>query len=93
MTIFWAMFYFVCGACCWKAVTNLIRGASDKAAAVLWCLRHEPGMKGMDLCAVTGISRSSIYIYLASLENQGLVRCERTEGPYPQQFRYYAVQP
>lgn len=44
-----------------------------KLAAIMWCLEREPGMRGPELCNITGIWRSSIYVYLADLERRGLV--------------------
>ena len=62
--------------------------------AILWCLRHEPGMRGLELCAITGISRSMIYVHLGRLEEEGRVRREEVpsavhRGLYG--YRYYAV--
>lgn len=65
---------------------------AKKEAAILWCLRHEPGMGGLELCALTGIWRSSIYVYLARMEERGLVRQEitRDAAGRPTRVRYYA---
>lgn len=69
-----------------------MRNRSEKEAAILWCLRRETtGMFAIDLCAITGLWRGNIYLHLARMEDHGLVRCERPEGPYPQRHRYYAA--
>lgn len=64
-----------------------------KENAILWCLRHQPGMRGPELCEVTGIWRTSIYVYLGRLEGRGLVRHEVTAHPkFPiEVHRYYAI--
>lgn len=68
-----------------------MRSRAEKEAAILWCLRREPGMFATDVCAITGVWRGSIYIYLAAMEDRGQVRSVRPEGKYPQRYRYYAI--
>lgn len=64
-----------------------------KEAAILWCLRHQPGMGGRELCAITGIWRANIYVYLGRMEERGLVRqeIERAPNGQPTRVRYYAI--
>ena len=63
--------------------------------AILWCLRHEPGMRGPEICAVTGIWRSTIHIYLSQLEDRGLVRhVVQPHLTLPiDVHRYYVIEP
>lgn len=62
--------------------------------AILWCLHREPGMRGPEICEITGIWRISIYGYLAQIEDRGLVRHEVEPHPeYPLEVhRYYAAE-
>lgn len=67
----------------------------DPEESILWCLRHEPGMRGLELCAITGISRSVIYVHLGRLEEAGRVRKENVLSAAAagiNTFRYYVVE-
>lgn len=68
-----------------------MRSRHDKEQAILWCLRHQPGIGGIELCRVTGIWRSNIYIYLGRMEEKGMVLREVKLSPngQPWRVRYY----
>jgi DNA-binding MarR family transcriptional regulator len=63
--------------------------------AILWCLKREPGMTGLEIAMITGISRTAVYVLLSKMEDKGLVR--REVKPHPEfpieVIRFYAVQP
>jgi DNA-binding MarR family transcriptional regulator len=71
-----------------------MRSKEQKEAAILWCLKRAPeGLRGLELCDLTGVWQGSIYVYLARLEDRGLVRMEFEPGPKPRRSRYYLVRP
>jgi predicted transcriptional regulator len=93
MSGFWLM---VVGAVVAWLATAWARALRDCEAPILWCLRHEPGMLGLDIAEVTGISRSVIYYHLGNLEEAGKVRRVEEENVRvpkgARRFRYYLVQ-
>jgi hypothetical protein len=71
-------------------VVGIKRAMRDCETPILWCLEREPGMYGLDLAQMTGISRSVIYYHLGLLEEAGKVRREEPPSQSgPGRPRYY----
>lgn len=68
-----------------------MRSRAEKESAILWCLARSPGMTGPELCEITGLWRSWIYVHLHRLSWRGLVR--RDESEPHRSFKYYICQP
>lgn len=83
---------------CGFGLYGLIRFATDRSraekdAAVLWVINRSPeGIYAIDICNVTGVSISTIYILLARLEDTGQVRYMR-DAKWPHRFRYFIAKP
>ncbi len=67
------------------------RSSHEKDMAILWVLMSscdDEGMLALDICKITGVSQSTIYIRLNRLETRGLVTVTR-DVQWPHRFRYH----
>jgi DNA-binding transcriptional ArsR family regulator len=84
--------FFIC--LCLLAVAYVIhmitdRSRKQKVDAVLWVINRSPeGIYALDICDITGVSISTIYIVLARLQDAGAVRYMR-DAQWPHRYRYF----